>query len=253
MNLRQLARTLVLAALVPAAVLSTTFCTHRPEVVPGIPVNQLPGHDQVGIDTSPKEELRLVPAEAYMRTYLQLFGGLAPGAPLSPIDLQKKARAGDGGQLFDTWDDYVAALGLPDYRNDIPRGAQTNALMVATFERLGVALCDRAVEHDFGTGGAKGKPAAPANERAIFAFEPTKNAPTALEFAARFDVLHRTFLGYPAALAETDRTARFFELYNETVKRHEDAKSAKSRFSPMEIGWANVCYGLIRHPEFQLY
>ena len=39
-------------------------------------------------------------------------------------------------------------------------------------------------------------------------------APTEAEFAERFDVLHRTFLGYPAALATRDRTGAYFKLYN---------------------------------------
>src|SRR5208282_5240324 len=132
-----------------------------------------------------------------MRTYLQLFGGLAPQAT------QKRARGGDGGQLFDTWDDYVSALGLPDYRLDIPRQLQTNALMVATFERLGVALCDRAVEHDLQSGKGRVPPA--VSERLIFAFEMPQGAVDAAAFAPRFDTLHRTFLGYPASLAPPQR------------------------------------------------
>ena len=232
-------RAVLLSAIVGAAIAST-FCTKTPQVVPSVPVAQLPGHSQLAQDTAQKEELRLVPAEAYIRTYLSLFGGLAP------LEVQKKARGGDGAQLFDTWDDYVGTLGLPDYRNDLPRGAQTNALMLATFERLGAALCDRAVEHDL-----HGKTV--LKDRLIFAFEPTPKPPTPTEFAERFDVLHRTFLGYPASLAETDRTTRFRELYEQTVKRHEDPKAPKSRLSPSEAGWATVCEGLIRHPEFHLY
>ncbi len=80
-------------------------------------------------DTAPKHDLRLVPAEVYLRTYLVLFGGLAP------IDVQNKARGADRAQLFDAWDDYVSALGLPDYRFDIPRQTRTHALMIATFAR----------------------------------------------------------------------------------------------------------------------
>jgi hypothetical protein len=239
---------------VAAAALGSTFCTHRQEVVPGVAVNQLPGHATVGVDTSPKQDLRLVPAEAYMRTYLQLFGGLAPSAGkngASPLDAQKIAKGSDGNQLFDTWDDYLSAIGLPDYRNDIPRGAQTNALMVATFERLGAALCDRAVEHDLGT---RQKPGVAAKERVIFAFDdPPSSGLDAAGFAARFDVLHRTFLGYPAALAETDRIARFHAVFDEVQKRHADPKAPKSRFLPDQAAWATVCEGLIRHPEFQLY
>jgi hypothetical protein len=192
-------------------------------------------------DTTRKEDLRMVPPEVYMRTYLQLFGGLAP------LTVQKEARGKDGGNLFDTWDDYVAALGFPDYRLDIPRQTQTNALMVATFERLGVALCDRALEHDW-----KGSPRPPVQARVIFAFEPPKGNTSAADFALGFDVLHRTFLGYPAPLAPAERTARFYELFRNVAAHHAKA-SPKSRFTPDEEGWVSVCYGLVRHPEFQLY
>ncbi|MEO7092025.1 MAG: hypothetical protein ABI175_02165 [Polyangiales bacterium] len=222
----------------------STACPRRSEGTAGIPVQQLPGHAGVGEDHGAKDEPRLVPAEAYMRTYLQLFGGLAP------LEVQKKAKGSDGNQLFDTWDDYLAALGFPDYRNDIPRGVQTNALMVATFERLGVALCDRAVEHDLG---AKGKPGALPTDRLLFSFEPPAGAMDATKFTAPFDLLHRTFLGYPASLAPTDRSARFLALYQDTVKRHADPAAPKSRFTPEQAEWATVCYGLVRHPEFQLY
>jgi hypothetical protein len=200
----------------------------------------------------------MVPPEVYMRTYLRLFGGLAP------LEAQKRARAGDGGNLFDTWDDYVSSLGFPDYRLDIPRQTQTNALMMATFERLGVALCDRALEHDLrpadGRSPASPEPGRnlkrqgplPESQRLVFAFELPSGPLDAKEFAPRFDVLHRTFLGYPASLAPPQREARFFRLYEQIVAEH--AKEApKSRFSPQEAGWAAVCYGLVRHPEFQLY
>jgi len=188
-------------------------------------------------DTTTKQDLRLVPPEVYIRSYLQLFGGLAPQ------DVQAKARGSDGGQLFDTWDDYLAALGLPDYKLDLPRASQTNAIMVAAFERLAVALFDRAVERDL-----KAKP--PLTERVVFAFD----APEAIDeagFATRFDVLHRTFLGYPAALAP-GRVKDFHGLYSSIVSHHQTA-AKKSRFTPTEAGWAAVCYGLARHPEFHLY
>jgi hypothetical protein len=190
-------------------------------------------------DSAPKEELRMVPAEAYMRTYLVLFGGLAP------LEVQKRARGTDGARLFDTWDDYFSSLGFPDYRIDMPRSQQTNALMVATFERLGVALCDRAVEHDL-----KAKP--PLNERVVFAFDVPTAPLDKAGFDARFDVLHRTFLAYPARLAPTDRAARFFKLYEDVHARHAKAPG-KPRFSADEAAWASVCYGLVRHPEFHLY
>jgi hypothetical protein len=188
-------------------------------------------------DTTTKQDLRLVPPEVYIRSYLQLFGGLAPQ------EVQARARGTDGAQLFDAWDDYLAALGLPDYKLDLPRASQTNAIMVAAFERLAVALCDRAVERDL-----KSKPPLPVGERVVFAFE----APEALDdagFATRFDLLHRTFLGYPAKLAPS-REKDFHTLYASIVSHHA---GAKSRFSPTEAGWAAVCYGLARHPEFHLY
>ncbi len=190
-------------------------------------------------DTTTKQDLRLVPPEVYIRSYLQLFGGLAPQ------DLQAKARARDGGQLFDTWDDYLAALGLPDYKLDLPRAGQTNSIMVATFERLAVALCDRAVERDL-----KSQPPTPMTERVIFAFDAPEKIDDAA-FASRFDVLHRTFLGYPAALAP-GRTKDFYDLYVKIVTHHTN-ESKRSRFSPEEAGWGAVCYGLARHPEFHLY
>lgn len=178
-----------------------------------------------------------------MRTYLQLFGGLAP------LDVQKKARGGEGNQLFDTWDDYVSSLGFPDYRLDVPRQTQTNAIMIAAFDRLGIALCDRATLHDLPHFATKPRPAPPLTERTIFAFDPPKGAMTEAEFGPRFDVLHRTFLGYPAALAPPERTPRYFALYMDIVKTH----GQESKFSPSQAGWAAVCYALVRHPEFHLY
>jgi hypothetical protein len=204
-----------------------------PEVGPKLQVKA-----EIPEDTAPKAEPRMVPPEAYMRTYLTLFGGLAP------LDVQQRARGAEGPQLFDTWDDYFASLGFPDYRIDMPRATQTNALMVATFERLGIALCDRAVEHDIKTN---------TQPRVVFAFDPPKGTLDRAGFDPRFDVLHRTFLGYPAKLAPAERGDRFFALFQDTVKRHEKPGATKSRFTPSEAAWANVCYGLVRHPEFQLY
>jgi hypothetical protein len=218
-------------ALVFALALVLTACGPAATIEPG-PATPMRETGRSAEDTTTKQDLRLVPPEVYIRSYLQLFGGLAPQ------EVQAKARGSDGNQLFDAWDDYLAALGLPDYKLDLPRGSQTNAIMVAAFERLGVALCDRAVERDF---------KAPMNERVIFAFD----APAAMDdkaFAARFDVLHRTFLGYPAKLAP-GRTEDFHALYAKIASHH----TQKSRFSPVEAGWAAVCYGLARHPELHLY
>ena len=233
--------------------LASAGCGRPLERVVGSPAGQLAPHATFLEDTAPKAELRMVPPEVYMRTYLQLFGGLLPS------EAQQKARGGDGNNLFDTWDDYVSALGLPDYRQDIPRQTQTNALMMASFERLGIALCDRAVEHDLGTLG-KPAPAAAAHpppvvalkDRVVFAFDPVAGTMTDAQFEQRFDVLHRTFLGYPAALAPPERAPRYFALYRDIAANHAKALP-KSRFSPEQAAWAAVCYGLVRHPEFHLY
>ena len=212
------------------------------QTVPSVPVGSIPGHEGMRVDDTPKQGPRLLPAEAYMRSYLQLFGGLAPR------EAEAALRGGDDDALFDTWDDYLAALGLPDYRNEISRSGQTNALMVATFERLGVALCDRAVERDLV---GPGQP--PTSKRAIFAFDLPRGDVDDAGFAARFDVMHRRFLGYPATLAPATRVPRFLKLYRETVARHAAPGAARSRFHPAEAGWAAVCYGLVRHPEFHAY
>jgi hypothetical protein len=205
----------------------------------------IPGHDSLAQDTAPKESQRLVPPEAYLRTYLAIFGGL------KPLEVQADARTKINNKdmgLFDTWGDYLALLGLPDYASDIPRTTQTNALMLSTFERLGVALCDRAIERDL-----KAVPPVPAADRRVFAFEVPAEAIDEAAFAERFDVLHRTFLGYPAALATTDRTAKFFALYQGAFTKYSAMDAPPSRLTPTEAGWASVCYGLVRHPEFHLY
>ncbi len=242
------ARSLSLVAVAPwlwlalaLACAALCACSHPPPVVAPGPPAPLRSSGVALEDTAHKENLRMVPPEVYMRTYLNLFGGLAP------VEVQKKARGADGSALFDTWDDYVSALGFPDYRADIPRQTQTNAVMMAAFERLGVALCDRALEHDL-----KGQAPPPVKDRLIFAFELPKGGVDAKAFAPRFDVLHRTFLGYPAQLAPPQRTARFFQLYRDLAAQHAKA-APRSRFTADEAAWAGVCYGLVRHPEFHLY
>jgi hypothetical protein len=202
----------------------------RIAALPPAPITAVAARAQ---DTAPKEQPRLLPAEAYLRSYLTLLGN-----PL-PIEAQKMLRGNDGGSLFDNWADYLSTLGFPDYRNDLPRATQTNGLMMAAFERLGVALCDRSLERD-----AK----SPSEKRALFAFDFA--APDEAAFAARFDVLHRAILGYPLNLAPKERNKSFFALYQGVVKRHA---GMKSRFTPDQAGWAAVCYALIRHPEYQLY
>ncbi len=199
----------------------------------------LPVPTQVAVDTSPKARPRMMPSEVYLRAYLTWFGGLAP------LDVQARAR---GRGLFDAWDDYLAALGLPDYRVDLPRQTQTNTLMLAAFGRLGEALCIRAAEHDL-----HDKKLAPI-DRVVFAFAPAGGAPNSMindaQFAERFDVLHRTFLGYPARLAPPDRLARFHALFDAIAQRHA---AAKKPLTAEETAWAAVCSALVQHPEAELY
>jgi hypothetical protein len=231
-----------------ALVVMLAACAKDPEKtgggesnVPAVPATAIPGHESLSQDTTVKEGPRVLAAEVYMRSYLMLFGGLAP------VPAQTALRAKDGA-LFDAWKDYLAALGLPDYRNEIGRSTQTNALMVATFERIGVALCEAAVEKEL-----KDTARPPVDKRIIYPFEVTAESNEA-EFTTRFDVMHRTFLGYPASEAATDRTKRFFALYNETIARHKDKTTpTPTRFTPAQAGWATVCMGLVRHPEFHVY
>ncbi len=220
------------------------FGCHPPLLIAGNDRGVLSAGAVIPQDATPKEELRLVPQEVFLRNYLQLFGGL----PL--LEVQKRARATDGGQIFDNFGDYLSALGFPDYRSDLPRAPQTNSLMVATFERMGEALCDRALEHDL-----KANPPTPIAERYLYAFMLPENGGALDEkgFAERFDILHKTFLSYPAALAPAGRTRAFYRLYQETIVRHSQPGAARSRFTPQEAGWATVCYGLSRHPEYHLY
>ncbi len=194
----------------------------------------LPAAKSVAIDTTPKERRRMMPPEVYLRAYLGWFGGLVP------LDVQARAK---GKALFDAWDDYLAALGLPDYRVDLPRQIQTNTLMLATLGRLGEALCMRAAERDL-----HGKPPAVA-DRVIYAFDVVPT-PSLDQFRDRFDVLHRTFIGYPIALAPADRLAKFYALYRAVAARH---KTAKRPLTGDETAWAAVCTALVQHPETELY
>ncbi len=207
------------------------------------PLGMIPGHETVTQDNSPKEGPRLMPQETLIRSYLQLFGGL------SPMAFQTRLRGTvTMGQevLFDTWGDYLSALGVPDYSVDIPRSTQTNALMLSAFERIGSALCERAVESDL-----RG---AALDQHVVFHFNlPASRAVTDAEFATHFDGLHRMFLGYPANLAAAARLTRFRTLYRDTAARHEAPGTTRTAFNGPQAGWAVVCQGLIRHPEFHLY
>ena len=93
----------------------------------------------------------------------------------------------------------------------------------------------------------------PVDKRIIFAFDPPQGALDQAGFNQRFDVLHRTFLGYPLELGPTGRAEGFFKLYTDTVTLHQMMGAPPSRFKPEQAGWAEVCYGLVRHPEFHLY
>ena len=166
------------------------------------------------IELGPTEPHRLVPPEAYLRAYLMWFGGLAPR------QLEHDARPGG---LFDTWADYLAALGLPDYKRDLPRQEQTNTMMLATIGRLGEALCARAAEHDL-------HKKTPLEGRIVFRFEST-TADDPSSFASKFDMLHRKFLGYPVRLAPADRVQRFYSLF-----RAVEAKHAEELTLPVRTG-----------------
>jgi hypothetical protein len=231
---------LLTAALAGTSLLAACASSPRERII-ATPPAPLLARSSAALDSAPKTDLRMVAPEVYLRTYLRLFGGL------TPTEAQKAARGSQGGALFDTWDDYVSALGFPDYRLDVPRQTQTNAIMIATFERLGVALCDRAIEHDL-----RSAPPLPVEQRVVFAFEEPRTAVDRAEFDPRFDLMHRTFLGYPASLAPPERIPRFFQLYRDIAAGHAQA-SPKSKLSPTQAGWAAVCYGLVRHPEFHLY
>lgn len=189
---------------------------------------------EVVLDTGTQPHRRMVQPEQFLRAYLTWFGGL------SPSEVQKQAGRG----LFDQWNDYIGALGLPDYRIDVPRAGQSNPLMLAAIARLGEALCVRASEHDL----AKSTPLA---DRQIFAFD-ANPSPTLDEFAKGFDTLHRTFLGYPAALAPPARVGRFYALYQK-VQTETQTRTSRSSLAPVQAGWAAVCTALIQHPEAQLY
>lgn len=221
------------------AIVLLAACHTATTVVPGAP-HSLAACAVIALDTTPKERRRMVAPEVYLRAYLAWFGGLVP------LDVQLRAKPKG---LFDAWDDYLAGLGLPDYKMDLPRQTQSNTLMLATLGRLGEALCVRAVEHDL-----HGKTPPKREDRVVFAFE-TSAKPTADDFAIGFDLLHRTFLGYPAKLAPPDRTRRFYALFTQIAERHGDAAASggKAPLTAEETAWAAVCTALVQHPEAELY
>lgn len=207
-------------------------CSHgSPKVVTSTAVAALPTHPETNLDTTPHNRRRMLPPEAFLRAYLMWFGGLAP------LDVQKR-----GGVLMDQWQDYLSALGLPDYAHDFPRVEQSNTMMLAALDRLAEVLCVRAAEHDL-HGGTQ-----PLASRVVFAFEAHPH-PSFDDFAGGFDVLHRTFVGYPATLAPSGRTGRFYALYQQVVADHETSAT----LTPDELGWVAVCTALVIHPEAELY
>jgi hypothetical protein len=215
----------------------TSACASGGVIEPSAP-RPLPAHAVTVVDSSPKERRRLVPPEVYLRAYLTWFGGLAP------LDVQRRAQ---GRGMFDAWDDYLAALGLPDYRADLPRALQSNTLMLATLGRLGEVLCARAAEHDL-----HGAKAAPLAQRIVYAFEPAPADASDADLATRIDVLHRTFLGYPLALAPPARAAKLEALFR-AVTAHHAGEKKNAPLAPAELGWVAVCSALIQHPEAELY
>jgi hypothetical protein len=214
-----------------ALVLLAIAACGRPDAIEPSRAVPFGEHTEIALDPTPKGHRRMVPPEAYLRAYLTWFGGL------SPQDVFYKAR---GRSLFDQWADYLVALGLPDYAVDAPRATQSNTVMLAALGRLGEELCVRSVEHDL-------KKRGPADKRVVFAFEPIAN-PSRDDFASRFDVLHRTFLSYPARLAPADRIDRFYALYRSVAARH-----ASGLLSADETAWVAVCTALVQHPETGLY
>ena len=213
------------------ALLVLLGCATAPDAVAPTSPGPLPPHRTYTLDASPKQQRRLVRPEAFLRAYLQWFGGLAP------LDMQHHAPA----ELFTEWKDYLAALGVPDYHIDIPGAKQSNTMMLATIGRLAEALCVRAVQHDLET-------ATPVDKRLIFRFQ-DKSGLTLDEFAPRFDMLHRTFLSYPATLAPAGRTAKFFALYQQVASHH----AGHPGLPPEHAAWAAICTALVQHPETELY
>jgi hypothetical protein len=204
-------------------------CGAPDTIAPAAP-SPLPESHAVVLDQSPKQRRQMVAAEAILRAYLTWFGGLLPS------EVVQRAH---GGNLFDQWTYYLAALGLPDYHVDAPRVSQSNTVMLAALGRLAEALCVRSAEHDL-----HARP--PLGARVVFAFEPAEN-PSRDQFAAGFDVLHLTFLSYPASLAPAGRLDRYYALFRDVAEHHRD-----KALTAEETGWAAVCTALVQHPEAEL-
>ena len=96
------------------------------------------GPSEEDLEELSKEKPRLVPPETIIRTYLQIFGGL------SPLEAERALQE-NGGGTFTRWNDYLDALGLPDHQEDLPRKRQTDQIMLASLERIGIALCSHCI------------------------------------------------------------------------------------------------------------
>ena len=201
-------------------------------VIHGQQATPLPVHPSTSIDLGPPvARARMLPPEAFLRAYLQWFGGLAPA------EVQKR-----GGPLFGRWEDYLAALGLPNYAYEFPRVSQTNTLMVASLDRLAEALCVRAAEHDL-------HQQPPLDQRVVFAFASRPQWAFG-DFVTDLDVLHRTFLGYPLQLAPEGRAGRFYALFEQVRSNHAQVAAP---LTADEMAWVAVCKALVVHPEAEIY
>jgi hypothetical protein len=190
-------------------------------------------------------------AESLVASYTAIFGDLMD------LDAREQADRQSRSARYYGWSERLSALGLPDYTRDLPRVTQTNTIMVGAFEQIASTLCDRAALRDLVPTRASVKAIAPEQQalayvdaQRVFDFEP-KLAPLAeSDFGPRFDVLHRTFLGYPAGLGPPERTHEFFVLYKDVEQRHG---AANRGHMPHVVAWSAVCQALTRHPEFHHY
>ena len=184
----------------------------------------------------------MVPPEVTMRTYLHLFGALAP------LEFQKGARGATARASSTRGTTTSPRSGSPTIASTSPaRRRPTRSWWPPSS-----ASASRSATARSSTTG-KEDAAEPVQERVIFAFDPPKGHVSTAQTSLRGSTcLHRTFLGYPARSRRRERSQRFYALYETIAKEHAKA-APKSRFTPDEAGWAAVCYGLVRHPEFHLY
>ena len=194
----------------------------------------LPAHKTRCSTRTPKERRRMVSPEVYLRAYLGWFGGLVP------LDVQNRARPKG---LFDAWDDYLVRARparLQD-RPAAPDPEQHADARDARPARRGAVRARRRARS------ARRQDAARSARRVRVrcrAATPTTRS------ASGFDVLHRTFLGYPAKLAPGERVAKFHALFTEVAARHAGAKNP---LTADETAWVAVCTALVQHPEAELY